>query len=209
MRGDRPNPMTARTRRPGRARGPRARKNPVYYHGGRPGLASIEPPSVTGAVPLLSYGDWRRYAYPAWRVYVTTEKSLAEMSAALWAVRRGQPEGWVYKVRPGADLDADLDEPGAYSCDSAQVISVAGTVPAARLPAALDAWTGRRPAVPDARPRTGAEMLAYFERMACRAVRHGHDEGAVRAALDEAACRAGERARAVGTPARHEDGPAG
>lgn len=158
----------------------------AFYHGGPRGLTAVEPRARTGAPASAEFGDWRRFLLPAYRVYVTSERRAAEFYAAAWAARAGERFGWVYTVRPGADLDMDLDEPAAWSCDSAEVTSVAGTVPASRFPE-LRAWHSRHLSRQPPRLRTEAELLAFFDRAVDRAVRHGHDRAAVLAVLDAAA----------------------
>ncbi|PTL79185.1 hypothetical protein DAT35_36305 [Vitiosangium sp. GDMCC 1.1324] len=83
----------------------------------------ILPPSVTGtAVTLSAYGGCvePRPGYLPTRVYVTPEHKAAEVFAALFP-----GGGWVYRVEPEGELEADpgSTEPGlSFACERARII---------------------------------------------------------------------------------------
>jgi hypothetical protein len=161
---------------------------PLYYHGGPPGLARIEPRSKTGALggatsdqaDLPTRDNWHAIFCPDYRVYLTTDYRSAALCAAAWATKTHSQAGCVYIVRPGADLDIDMAWPAAWSAESAEVIEVVGPVAASRLPE-LIAWCDRQQFTD--RLATWDDWRSYLDRVKGRALRNGWDEATVDAII--------------------------
>jgi hypothetical protein len=161
---------------------------PLFYHGGPPGLTAIEPRSKTGAFGWAAYGDWRRFFVPDYRVYFSEDYRTAALFAAGWAARTGSPSGCVYTVEPGPDLDIDIIEPRSWSAQSAEITGIVGPVRASQLRSLL-AWRDQQPS----RLANWDEWAAFRDRMIQRALRNGWDAEAVNALLAEAPLLAAER----------------
>jgi hypothetical protein len=158
---------------------------PLLYHGGPPGLTRIEPRAKTGAESVTTCNDWRQFFLSPYRVYMTEEYKLAATCAAAWAARTHNRAGCVYIVRPGADLDIDVDEARCWSADSAEVVEVVGPVRASRL-RELRAWYERWSPAQPFPVASWDEWLALRDRAAQRAVKNGWDEATVTALLNDA-----------------------
>jgi hypothetical protein len=157
----------------------------LLYHGGPPGLTKIEPRLKTGVDNGRTYTGWRQFLFSDYRVYMTEEYCLAALFAAIWAAQTHSPAGWVYVVRPGADLDIDPDEARCWSADSAEVVEVVGPVPVSRL-RKLRVWYEQWSPAQPFPVSSWDDWLAFRDRTVQRAVRNGWDEETVIAMLAEA-----------------------
>ena len=114
---------------------------PVYYHGGIPGLRigqHILPPDVTGAFSVADTSSATaeqqaviERVYRCDRVYLTTERGVAELWACLAPEGTPARGGDVYRVQPEGDIEPDPDwngEPGVSVCvPRALIVGIAGT----------------------------------------------------------------------------------
>lgn len=100
----------------------------AYWHGGAPGLQVgdyILPPSVTRTRYTLSAyvgEEESRAGYQPTRVYLTSEREVAEVFAAMYP-----NGGWVYRVEPEGQLEQDPDvaERGmSWVCERARIVAV-------------------------------------------------------------------------------------
>lgn len=115
--------------------------DPVYYHGGVPGLrigGYILPPCETGAMSAADVASAPpemqaevEQVHRRDRVYITTERGTAEMWACIYPNADTARGGDVYRVVPEGGVEPDPDwrgEPGvSVAAPRARIVGIVAT----------------------------------------------------------------------------------